>query len=112
MPVYEYECLKCGAHFDEIQKFSDKPVKTHSGCGGRVKRVLSAPAFQFKGTGWYVTDYARKHGGGDGKDGKDSKKDGSEAKAESKSAGEKADKKEAASAKKGESKPASTSKKS
>jgi putative FmdB family regulatory protein len=107
MPVYEYECLKCGAHFDEIQKFSDKPVKTHNGCGGRVKRVLSAPAFQFKGTGWYVTDYAHKQGGGDGK-----KDKGSEAKAESKIAGEKGDKKETASAKKDESKPASTSKKS
>ncbi|HYM12168.1 MAG TPA: FmdB family zinc ribbon protein [Bryobacterales bacterium] len=111
MPVYEYECLKCGAHFDEIQKFSDRPVRKHNGCGGKVKRVLSAPAFRFKGTGWYVTDYARK-GNGSGGDGKDGKKDaGAEAKAESKAGGEKGDKKEA-SAKKDEAKPASKSTKS
>lgn len=108
MPVYEYECLKCGAHFDEIQKFSDPPVRKHNGCGGKVKRVLSAPAFQFKGTGWYVTDYARQNNGssGDGKKGA-----GAEAKAESKTGGEKGDKKEV-SAKKDEAKPASTPAKS
>ena len=61
MPVYEYECLKCGTRFEEIRKFSDPPVKKHTGCGGRVKRLLSAPAFHFKGTGWYVTDYADKN---------------------------------------------------
>ena len=61
MPVYEYECLKCGTRFEEIRKFSDPPVKKHTGCGGRVKRLLSAPAFHFKGTGWYVTDYANKN---------------------------------------------------
>lgn len=102
MPVYEYECQKCGAHFDEIQKFSDQPLKRHNGCGGRVKRLLSAPAIQFKGSGWYVTDYARKNGGSG-----DSKKDSSEAKAASTSG----DKKEA-SAKKDEPKPASPSTKS
>ena len=59
MPLYEYECLKCGGRFEEIQKFSDEPFKEHPGCGGKVKKLLSAPAIQFKGTGWYVTDYAR-----------------------------------------------------
>ena len=59
MPLYEYECLKCGGRFEEIQKFSDEPFKEHPGCGGEVKKLLSAPAIQFKGTGWYVTDYAR-----------------------------------------------------
>ncbi len=49
MPVYEYECLKCGGRFEEIQKFSDEPLKKHDGCGGKVKRLLSAPAIQFKG---------------------------------------------------------------
>lgn len=59
MPLYEYECLKCGERFEEIQKFSDEPFKEHPGCGGDVKKLLSAPAIQFKGSGWYVTDYAR-----------------------------------------------------
>lgn len=69
MPVYEYECQKCGTRFEEIQKFSDPPVKKHNGCGGKVKKLLSAPAFQFKGSGWYITDYARKGASpsGDGK---------------------------------------------
>ena len=59
MPLYEYECAKCGERFEQIEKFSDAPLKKHEGCGGKVKRLLSAPAFQFKGSGWYVTDYAR-----------------------------------------------------
>jgi putative FmdB family regulatory protein len=62
MPVYEYECQKCGGRFEELQRFSDPPVARHQGCGGRVKRLLSAPAIQFKGSGWYITDYARKSG--------------------------------------------------
>jgi putative FmdB family regulatory protein len=60
MPIYEYSCAKCGATFEIIQKMSDKPLKTHAGCGGKVTKLISAAGFQFKGTGWYVTDYARK----------------------------------------------------
>ncbi len=60
MPLYEYRCRKCGKHLEKIQKFSDPPVKTCENCGGRLERLLSAPAIQFKGSGWYVTDYARK----------------------------------------------------
>jgi putative FmdB family regulatory protein len=59
MPLYEYECLKCGTRFEQIQKFSDPPLTKHDGCGGKVRKLLSAPAIQFKGTGWYITDYAR-----------------------------------------------------
>jgi len=59
MPLYEYECAKCGERFEVIAKFSDAPLTKHEGCGGAVKRLLSAPAIQFKGSGWYVTDYAR-----------------------------------------------------
>ena len=59
MPLYEYECENCGEQFEVMQKFSDEPLTTHEKCGGRVKRVLSAPALQFKGSGWYITDYAR-----------------------------------------------------
>jgi putative FmdB family regulatory protein len=60
MPLYEYECEQCGATFEVIQKFSDHSVTACRTCGGSVRRLLSAPAIQFKGTGWYITDYARK----------------------------------------------------
>ena len=59
MPLYEYKCDSCGAVFEVLQKFSDSPVETHEKCGGHVERLLSASAFQFKGSGWYVTDYAK-----------------------------------------------------
>ncbi len=59
MPLYEYSCQRCGKTFEVIQKFSDEPLTVHEGCGGAVERLLSPPALQFKGTGWYVTDYAR-----------------------------------------------------
>ena len=60
MPLYEYKCKKCGHQFERIQKFSDKMVKKCPDCGGVVEQMISAPAVQFKGTGWYVTDYAKK----------------------------------------------------
>ena len=60
MPIYEYRCEKCGEQFERIQKFDDPPLKTHEGCGGKVERLLHAPAIQFKGSGFYITDYARK----------------------------------------------------
>ena len=69
MPLYEYRCSKCDKTFEVIQKFSDEPLTEHENCGGRVERLLSAPAFQLKGTGWYITDYAKggKSGGDAGK---------------------------------------------
>ena len=60
MPLYEYECKKCGHRFEKIQKFSDKMIKKCPECGGPVEQLVSAPAVQFKGSGWYVTDYAKK----------------------------------------------------
>ncbi len=60
MPIYEYECARCGEKIEVIQKMSDKPLKKHAGCGGSLSKLISAAGFQFKGTGWYVTDYARK----------------------------------------------------
>ena len=61
MPLYEYECDACRQRFELIQKFSDAPVETCSKCGkGPVRRLLSSPAIQFKGSGWYITDYAQK----------------------------------------------------
>src|SRR5579862_3907759 len=83
MPLYEYQCEKCGHRFEKIQKFSDKPVKKCPDCGGKVEQVISAPAVQFKGSGWYVTDYAKKSGAPAG-DGKESKKE-DKAKSESSS---------------------------
>ena len=63
MPLYEYQCKKCKHRFEKIQKFSDPQVKKCPECGGPVEKLLSAPAVQFKGSGWYVTDYARKSTG-------------------------------------------------
>jgi putative FmdB family regulatory protein len=79
MPLYEYQCKKCGHRFEKIQKFSDKMVKKCPECGGPVEQMISAPAVQFKGSGWYVTDYAKKSqapsSSDGGKDSKESKKD-------------------------------------
>src|SRR5574341_794578 len=58
VPIYEYECESCHNRFELMQKFSDKPLKKCVRCGGPVHKLLSAPALVFKGTGWYVTDYA------------------------------------------------------
>jgi putative FmdB family regulatory protein len=63
MPLYEYQCKKCHHRFERIQKFSDPHVKKCPDCGGPVEQVISAPAVQFKGSGWYVTDYAKKTSG-------------------------------------------------
>jgi putative FmdB family regulatory protein len=63
MPLYEYECNVCGRRFEKIQKFSDPPVDTCPTCGGPVHKLIASPAFQFKGTGWYITDYAKKDNG-------------------------------------------------
>jgi putative FmdB family regulatory protein len=60
MPIYEYSCKKCGAHMEVMQKISDKPLARHAKCGGKLEKEWSRTGFQFKGTGWYVTDYAGK----------------------------------------------------
>jgi putative FmdB family regulatory protein len=60
MPLYEYQCESCDGRFERIQKFADPPVAECPACGGPVRKLVSSPAFQFKGSGWYVTDYARK----------------------------------------------------
>ena len=106
MPLYEYECHQCKRRFELVQKFSDPPAETCRSCGGAVSRLICAPAFQFKGTGWYVTDYARKSSGkedsssgaGDVKEGKKSKegkegKEGKESKDDKSSKSEGADSK-------------------
>ena len=68
MPLYEYQCKKCHSLTERIQKFSDPPLAVCPHCGGEVEQLLSAPAVQFKGSGWYVTDYA-KGGSSKGKSG-------------------------------------------
>lgn len=93
MPIYEYECLQCGKRTEVLQRMSEGPIAACPACGGEVKKLISSPAFQFKGSGWYVTDYGGKKGGG-GSEGK------SESKGESKSEG----KAEGASESKAESK--------
>jgi putative FmdB family regulatory protein len=60
MPLYEYQCDACGFRFEVIQRFSDAPVENCQSCGGPVHKLFSSPAIQFKGSGWYITDYARK----------------------------------------------------
>jgi len=62
MPLYEYRCDDCGHRFEKIVKFSDPPLEVCPSCGGKVQKLMSSPAIQFKGSGWYITDYAKKSG--------------------------------------------------
>src|ERR1700741_1385826 len=98
MPIYEYQCAKCGKTIEVIQKMSDKPLKKHGGCGGALTKLISAAGFQFKGTGWDVTDYAPKGSGDSAETEKDKtteskdtssngKKEGSDGKAGAEKAG-------------------------
>jgi putative FmdB family regulatory protein len=90
MPIYEYECTKCHHRFERIQKFSDPHVKSCPNCAGKVELVVSAPAVQFKGSGWYVTDYAKKSGSSSSSNGSDKseKKEDAKPKSESKKSSE------------------------
>jgi putative FmdB family regulatory protein len=89
MPIYEYQCQKCGT-FEATQRITDKPLAKCPTCKGKVKKLISNTSFQLKGTGWYVTDYARKGQNGDAKsdakpaDGSKEAKESKEAKGESK----------------------------
>ena len=93
MPIYEYSCKKCGAHMEVMQKVSDKPLARHAKCGGKLEKEWSRTGFQFKGSGWYVTDYAGKKS--ELKESKESKGEsaskGSESKGESTSSDSKSD---------------------
>jgi putative FmdB family regulatory protein len=87
MPIYEYSCKKCGAHLEVMQKISDAPPVRHAKCGGKLEKEWSRTGFQFKGTGWYVTDYAGKKTDAseakESKESKESKADSKETKVES-----------------------------
>ncbi len=74
MPLYEYHCHKCDETFEVRQRFADEPLTVHEGCGGELEKLLSTASFQFKGTGWYVTDYGR-----NGKSSAESKSNGKQA---------------------------------
>jgi putative FmdB family regulatory protein len=92
MPIYEYDCDSCGKRTEAIQRVGERPLRICPRCGGKLKKAFSAPAVHFKGSGWYVTDYAGARGEQKKKEASADSKEGS---AESKeSAGEKADKKE------------------
>ena len=88
MPLYPYRCTQCGHRFEKIQSFKSKPLTRCSECGGTLERLLTAPGLQFKGAGWYVTDYASKGGSSSesapAEAGKADIKAGAEAKTESK----------------------------
>jgi putative FmdB family regulatory protein len=93
MPLYEYECNDNGHRFERIQKFSDPPIDVCPTCGSAVRKLLSSPAIQFKGTGWYITDYAKRSGsvesssssssGSSKSEGGDKKSEGGDKKSES-----------------------------
>ena len=106
MPLYEYKCDKCGTVFEVIQKFSDEPLRVHDQCGGMLERLISPPALQFKGSGWYVTDYAGKTGNGSAKTESAKSESGSKAASDT---GSKAESKSSES-KPAESKPAGSEK--
>jgi len=84
MPIYEYQCQKCGP-FEVTQRITEKPLKKCPTCKGKVKKLISNTSFQLKGTGWYVTDYARKGKEGGAVKGENGSKSSSESKTESKS---------------------------
>src|SRR5215813_467828 len=94
MPLYEYRCVDCDHQFEVIQKFSDPPVEKCPKCGGPVRKLMSSPAIQFKGSGWYITDYARKGSTGGGESKSESSGGTSDSNAKSESKSEKSDKSE------------------
>ena len=96
MPLYEYECEACGHRFENIQKFSDPLVEKCPKCGGIVHKLFSSPAIQFKGSGWYITDYAKKDASSAAKGEKDEKGEKGE-KGEKNGKGEKGGKSESES---------------
>jgi putative FmdB family regulatory protein len=118
MPLYEYECEACHHRFEVIQKFSDPPIDTCPKCGSPVHKLLSSPAIQFKGSGWYITDYARAGKSDEGKSARSdastssetkSESSGGESKTESKSESKSESKTDAKSESKPSSPPSSTS---
>lgn len=92
MPIYEYNCPKCG-DFDQMQKITDGPLKKCPTCKAKVTKLISNPAFHLKGGGWYITDYGRKDGGGKGSESKSEDAGSSSSSSTSETKAEKKDKK-------------------
>ena len=110
MPLYEYQCDACGHRFEKIQKYSDPPVDTCPICAGTVRKLMSSPAIQFKGSGFYITDYGKKDQGSDRSDGGSADKgDKGEKTTKSETSPGKADKTEKAAAPAASDKSASSS---
>jgi putative FmdB family regulatory protein len=99
LPLYEYRCLKCDRHTDKIENVNGPHLKKCPHCGGKVEPVITAPAIQFKGSGWYVTDYGRKTTGGDGVKSEKGEKPEKTEKSEKSEKTDKSDSKSAATAK-------------
>jgi putative FmdB family regulatory protein len=110
MPIYEYECRKCKAHIEAMQKMTDKPLVKCRKCGGRLEKQWSSTSFQLKGSGWYVTDYAGKKAEAKEESNKADTKEEKKSASDTTNASDKATPKEAASSKKtSTAKPASSS---
>ena len=108
MPIYEYLCQTCGKKFEVLQKFSDEPLHVHEECGGKVDKLISTSALQFKGSGWYVNDYAKGATGKPGETKADVKSEANgDSKAESKSDSKSEIKSESKSDSKSDSRPES-----
>jgi putative FmdB family regulatory protein len=103
VPLYEYKCVKCGHRFEKIESVSASETKKCPKCGAKAERVLNAPAIQFKGTGWYVTDYAGKNSDSLSKESKESKEPAEAAKSEDKKSTAKESSKEPVKKTKGKS---------
>jgi putative FmdB family regulatory protein len=97
LPLYEYRCLKCDRHTDKIENLNGPHLKKCPHCGGKVESVLTAPAIQFKGSGWYVNDYGRKSSGGDASKSEQSDKSEKQEKSEKSEKSDKAEKSEKSS---------------
>jgi putative FmdB family regulatory protein len=99
LPLYEYACLKCKRHTDKIENVNGPHLKKCPHCGGKVESVITAPAIQFKGSGWYVTDYGKKTSGGDSGKADKGDKSGKTEKSEKPEKAEKSDSKSASQTK-------------
>jgi len=93
MPIYEYKCTECGHELEELQSMNSRPLRSCPECKGKLQRMHSAPAFQFKGSGWYVTDYAKsgkaEKGSEKGSETSGEKSDGAKGKSEASGSGSK-----------------------
>ena len=112
MPIYEYSCKKCGKTIEVIRKFSDPILRKHQGCGGSLTKLISTASFQLKGTGWYVTDYARKGKGGDSESSSESSKEKKESAPKSETSSKESSKESSSEAAKPSKKPSKGSGKS